>query len=48
MGVSDTNSFNDTELTADTEYVYQIKAIGSDGKESILSAELTISTVPAV
>lgn len=40
--------FSDTGLTADTTYVYQVKAIGSDGSESELSAELAVTTAAAV
>nr|GGG64727.1 hypothetical protein GCM10011398_05430 [Virgibacillus oceani] len=48
VGTSATNSFDESGLTADTEYVYQVKAIGSDGKESTLSAELSVTTASAV
>ncbi|MBN8236837.1 fibronectin type III domain-containing protein [Halobacillus kuroshimensis] len=41
-------SFADSGLTADTTYVYQVIAVGSNGLKSELSEELTVTTVPAV
>ena len=37
-------SFADTGLTASTTYIYQVKAIGTNGLESELSAELSVTT----
>ncbi len=44
VGTSATASFDDTGLTASTSYMYQVKAIGTDGKESELSQELQVTT----
>lgn len=48
IGTSATISYSDTGLTADTTYIYQVKAIGTNGLESELSAELSVTTLPAV
>lgn len=37
-------SYSDSGLTAETEYTYTVKAIGNNGLESDLSAELVVTT----
>jgi hypothetical protein len=48
VGTTTTSSFTDSGLTASTAYVYTVKAIGSNGVESPLSTELSVSTIAAV
>ncbi|WP_279401180.1 fibronectin type III domain-containing protein [Piscibacillus salipiscarius] len=48
VGTSTTASFDDTGLTADTTYQYQVKAIATEGTESPLSDAVSVTTAPAV
>jgi HK97 family phage major capsid protein len=48
VATSTVASFNDTGLVASTDYIYQVRAIGNNGLESVLSAELTVTTAAAV
>ena len=41
-------NFADSGLTADTSYVYQVVAVGSNGLKSDMSEELTVTTAPSV
>ncbi|MCM3736443.1 fibronectin type III domain-containing protein [Bacillus cytotoxicus] len=44
VGTSSTTTYKDTGLTGDTTYAYQVKAVGNNGTESQLSAQLTVKT----
>ncbi|HDR7225099.1 fibronectin type III domain-containing protein [Bacillus toyonensis] len=44
VGASVTVIYKDTGLTGDTTYSYQVKAVGNNGLNSPLSAELSAKT----
>nr|WP_313897361.1 fibronectin type III domain-containing protein [Bacillus cereus group sp. BfR-BA-01380] len=44
VGTSTTATYKDTALTGSTTYKYQVKVVGSNGMESSLSAELSVTT----
>ncbi|AFU14591.1 chitin-binding protein [Bacillus thuringiensis MC28] len=44
VGTSVTVTYKDTGLTGDTTYSYQVKAVGNNGLNSPLSAELSAKT----
>ncbi|UFU01331.1 fibronectin type III domain-containing protein [Radiobacillus kanasensis] len=48
INTSTVASFNDTGLAASTDYIYQVRAIGNNGLESVLSNELTVTTAATV
>lgn len=48
IATSDSASYADSGLTASTTYVYQVKAIGSNGLKSRLSDKLSVTTAAAV
>lgn len=45
VGTSATTSFGDSGLTADTAYTYRVSAYDAAGNESVLSAQITASTL---
>lgn len=44
IGTSTVANYKDTGLTGNTTYKYQVKAVGNNGMEASLSAELSVTT----